>query len=119
MSEANGYLVTTAINSDTGEAGSETYKILEVSGEGDQALYSVRDDEGKLWTVIQRPVGVEPLEVKPYRELVQALIAADEACGSPGCRLSMLGHLMDALTVEQRSIIRALNPDDPAKKAKP
>jgi hypothetical protein len=77
MAEANGFLITTAINSDTGEAGSETYKILEATGEGDQAAYSVRDDEGKLWTIIQRPVGIEDPRVEQYRQLLRIMIDND------------------------------------------
>lgn len=86
--EANGYLVTTAINSDTGEAGSETYKILEVTGEGDQAAYSVRDDEGKLWTIIQRPVGIAAPEVEPYRRLLRIMIDNDARFPGQGERLT-------------------------------
>jgi uncharacterized protein YndB with AHSA1/START domain len=111
-----GYLVITAINGETAEASSETYQLTRLEHDGDtgeRAVFHAQNEEGDSWVITHRPVAAVPLEVEPYRELVQALIAADEPCMGVGCRKTMLGHLLASMTPEQVELIRELDPDQP------
>lgn len=49
--------------------------------------------------------------VGAYENLIRGLIAADQVCPADSCGVSMLGHLMGALTAEQVEMVRALGPD--------
>lgn len=121
MTEANGYLVITAINSADGAADSETYRIEAVDDntvpDAPLQRFSVKaaDDLGDTRTYVitlHEPGQILP-EVRPYRELIQALIAADTPCPGMGCRVTTLGHLIASLTADQVELVRELDPDAP------
>lgn len=108
-----GYLIITAINGETGEASSETYQLasLEHDSGGARALFQAKNEEGESWVITHRPADAVPLEVEPYRELIQALIAADMPCPGFACSITTLGHLLLACTPEQQDMVKALDPD--------
>lgn len=116
----SGYLIITAINAGNGAAGSETYQlrsVLETTlNGGSTAQYVGRDvEDDSEWVITAHPVGEDPPEVRPYRELIQALIAADEPCHGLGCPRTLLGHLLATCTPEQVEMVRALDPNQAAK----
>jgi hypothetical protein len=119
VTAANGWLVVTAVNLADGSANSETYKIEAVddctSPDGPLQRFSVKaaDDLGdtRSYVITLHEVGQILPEVRPYRELVQALIAADTPCPAPGCRVTTLGHLLASLTADQVELVRKLDPD--------
>lgn len=53
--KANGFMIITAINSDTGEAGSETYKIVGVTTEGDTEVFLLIDSNGEECKLTEGP----------------------------------------------------------------
>jgi hypothetical protein len=116
---ATGYLVMTAIESTTGEADSTTFKI-EAVVPGTEPGDSLQRFTGKMmdgygdtrtYMITIHEAGQILPEVRPYRELVQALIAADTPCPAYNCSVSMLGHLIASLTADQVEMVRALDPD--------
>jgi hypothetical protein len=116
--DANGFLVLTAINSEDGTADSETFKVDGTSTEYDPRggmiqRFQVHDSDGdpEPWLVTLQRADAELPEVQPYRQLIQALIAADEPCQGIGCHVTMLGHLLASCTPEQVEMVKALDPD--------
>lgn len=110
----HGFLVLTAINTDDGAADSETFKVnatsVDQSNEGPVERFHVTDAAGDDYMITSHTAGAVLPEVRPYRELVQALIAADVPCPAPNCHVTTLGHLIASLTPDQVEIIRALDP---------
>jgi hypothetical protein len=48
---------------------------------------------------------------EPYRDLLRAMIDADEPCQSPTCGLSILGHLLAGVPPHLVDLVRAEDPD--------
>lgn len=49
-------------------------------------------------------------ELKEYRSLVRALIAADGPCPAPNCGVTVLGHLLAAVAPELVELVKAEDP---------
>jgi hypothetical protein len=119
MIAANGWLVVTAVNLEDGAASSETYKIEAVDNcttpDGPLQRFSVKaaDDLGdtRSYVITLHEVGQILPEVRPYRQLVQNLIAADEPCPGPTCKITMLGHLLASCPPELVDLVKELDPD--------
>ena len=114
--QRNGFLVLTAINAGDGQADSETFHVDAVlvdegDNEGTVERFHVTDTDGTAYLITSHTPGAILPEVKPYRQLVQALIAADSPCPSPTCGVTMLGHLIASLTADQVELVRELDPD--------
>lgn len=54
-----------------------------------------------------------PDTIEPYRELLAAMVAADEACAVPACPVSALGHLLSGLPQRLVDLVRAEDPTQP------
>lgn len=113
----HGFLVLTAINADDGAADSETFKVNATSvDQGDSGpveRFHVTDAAGDDYMITSHTAGAILPEVRPYRELIQALIAADTPCPGMGCKVTTLGHLIASLTADQVELVRELDPDAP------
>jgi len=115
---ANGWLVVTAVNLADGSADSETYKIESVddctTADGPIQRFSLKAADGlgdtRSYVITLHEAGQILPEVRPYRELVRALIAAGEPCPAYGCSVSLLGHLIASLTADQVELVRELDP---------
>lgn len=54
-----------------------------------------------------------PDSIGPYRELLAAMVAADEPCPSPTCGVTVLGHLLIGLSPRLVDLVRAEDPTEP------
>jgi hypothetical protein len=112
----DGWLLVTAINRTNGEATTGTYALKTV-GEGSggrQRLVAIgmnEEDQDQTFVLTTRPAVSEPPEVEPYQELIRQMIAADEACPSGLCRVTMMGHLLARVAEPLRDLVKALDPD--------
>jgi len=112
--QRHGFLVLTAINTDDGAADSETFRVnataVDQGDGGPVERFHVTDAAGDDYMITSHTAGSILPEVRPYRELVQALIAADEPCPAYNCSVSLLGHLIASLTADQVELVRELDP---------